>query len=86
MKEVRLYTIDNCPYCTELKESLKYLNIPYTDINVNLPEHEAEFEKLMEKTKSDDVPIAVVGKDILAPNVSFRSIKQLANIITDLRS
>lgn len=84
MNRVRLYTIKECPYCTELKLSLNEMDIPFVEIDVNLPQHEAEFKTLMTKTGSDDVPVVVIDKKILAPNHSFTSIKQLINMVSDL--
>jgi glutaredoxin len=77
---VRIYSIPECPYCTELKDILTKEGIEFQDINVNLPENEAEYNKLHEITKSDDVPIVKVGKQLLVPNVSFRSIREAADL------
>ena len=77
---VKVYSIPECPYCTELKDILTKEGIEFTDVNVNLPENEAEYNKLHEITKSDDVPIVKVGKQLLVPNVSFRSIREAADL------
>ena len=77
---VRVYTIPECSYCKELKEILKNEGIEFVDINVNLPEHEKEYNKLVELTKSNDVPIVKVEKQLLVPNVSFRSIREAADL------
>ena len=77
---IRIYSIPNCPYCTELKEILTKEGIEFVDVNVNLPENEAEYRKLNEVTKSDDVPIVKVGKQLLVPNISFKSIKEAADL------
>ena len=45
MPKVFIYTIDSCPYCTELKEILTKEGVEFTDINVNLPENEKEYDK-----------------------------------------
>ncbi len=74
----RVYSTPQCPYCTELKNLLIEEGIPFVDVNVNLPENEAEFKKLFEITKCDDVPMLKVGKQLLIPNVSFKSIKEAA--------
>lgn len=76
MEKIKLYSTPTCPYCTELKGLLTKEGIEFKDINVNLPENQAEFLKLHEITKSDDVPIIKVGKKLLVPNVSFKSIHE----------
>lgn len=77
---VRIYSIPECPYCSELKEMLTNEGIEFVDVNVNLPENEAEYNKLHKITNSDDVPIVKVGKQLLVPNVSFKSIKEAADL------
>lgn len=77
---VKIYSIPECPYCTELKDILTKEGVEFQDVNVNLPENEAEYNKLHEITKSDDVPIVKVGKQLLVPNVSFRSIREAADL------
>lgn len=76
MNKIRIYTVSNCPYCSELKEMLTKDNIEYTEVNVSLPENEAEFKKLFEFTKCDDVPIVKVNNHVLLPNTSFQSITE----------
>ena len=77
----RVYSVENCPYCKELKEMLTNDGVEFIDVDVNKPENEDEFNKLYEVTKCDDVPMVKVGNQILVPNVSFRSIKELFNLI-----
>ena len=43
--------------------------------------NEAEFKKLFSVTKCDDVPMVKIGKQIFIPNVSFRSINELVELI-----
>lgn len=76
MKKVRIYSTPTCPYCQELKELLTKDGIDFTDVNVNLPENGVEYLKLHNITKSDDVPIVKVGKQLLVPNISFKSIHE----------
>lgn len=73
---IKIYTIPNCPYCVDLKSKLTKEGIQFLEVNVNLPENEAEYNKIHEVTKSDDVPIIKVGKNLLVPNVSFKSIDE----------
>jgi glutaredoxin len=77
---VRVYSIPDCPYCTELKDIFKNEGVEFIDINVLLPENEREYDDLCKITKSDDVPIIKVGKQLLVPNVSFHSIRDAADI------
>jgi glutaredoxin len=77
---MKIYSIPECPYCNELKTILTQEGIEFIDINVSLPENDAEYQKLHEITKSDDVPIIRVGKNLLVPNVSFHSIREGADL------
>lgn len=69
-----------CKYCNELKERLKTDNIEYEEINIMLPENEAEYTKLCEITKSEQVPIVLVGKQLLVPEISFKTISEAAEL------
>jgi glutaredoxin 3 len=73
---VKIYSIPQCPYCTELKEKLTENNIEFVDVNVYLEENRGEYDMIVEKTNSDEVPIVRVGKQLLVPNVSFNSINE----------
>jgi glutaredoxin 3 len=73
---VKIYSIPQCPYCTELKEKLTEDNIEFTDVNVLLEENKKEYDEIMAKTQSDEVPIVRVGNQLLVPNVSFHSITE----------
>lgn len=77
---IKIYTIPNCPYCNELKSMLTNEGVEYQEIDVNLPENEEEWNKLHEVTKSDMVPIVLVERQILVPNVSFKTIRECADI------
>ena len=73
---VKVYSIPQCPYCAELNEKLTENNIEFVDVNVYLEENKEEYDKIVEKTKSDEVPIVRVGTQLLVPNVSFHSISE----------
>jgi glutaredoxin 3 len=76
MAKIIIYSIPNCPYCSELKELLINENIEFVDIDVSLPENDKEFERIHKITNSDEVPVISVGKQLLVPNVSFKSIQE----------
>jgi glutaredoxin len=77
---IKIYSIPDCPYCTELKNILTEEGIEFIDVDVNLEENEAEYNQIHEITKSDQVPIIKVGKQLLVPNVSFAKIQESANL------
>lgn len=79
-QKVKIYSIPSCPYCVELKEMLTKEGIEFEDINVELPENEKEYSQIHEVSKSDDVPLVRVGKQLLVPNISFRSIREAADL------
>ena len=76
MNKIIIYSIENCPYCDELKKLLINENIEFIDINVLLDENKAEYDKISKKTKTDVVPIIKVGKQLLVPNISFDTIQE----------
>lgn len=81
---VYLYTIKNCPYCQQLKENLTNLKIGFTEIDVDLQENQEIYNKLYQVTKSDMVPIIRVGKQLLVPEVSFKTINEASEIVKKL--
>jgi glutaredoxin len=84
MGKVRLYSMKGCPFCETMKTKFNESNIPYIEIDVEDPKNEKEVNKLMEMTKTDSVPIAIINKKILVPSVSFNTIEEGVNIIKKL--
>jgi glutaredoxin len=78
---VRIYSTPECPYCNELKEILREKDIKFVDVNVNADENENEFKKLYDVTKCDDVPMVKIDKQLFIPNISFKSISELVELI-----
>lgn len=68
--------MQNCPYCKELKDLLDGEALPYEEVDINAPENKEECDKIFEVSKCDSVPIIRVGNQILAPDISFYSIKE----------
>lgn len=73
---IKVFSFPACPYCAQLKGLLQDAGVNFTDINIELNENKAEFNKISEISKCDEVPIIVVGTQILIPDVSFRSIPE----------
>lgn len=77
---IKIYSIPECPYCTELKEILTKEGVEFTDINVNLPENLKEYQDIQKIAKSDDVPLVHVKNQLLVPNISFKTIREAADL------
>jgi len=77
---VKIYGFSACPYCKELKELLTKDGIQFIDVDIDLPENQEEFNKVMEIANADEVPIVRVGTQLLVPNVSFKSIVEAVEL------
>jgi glutaredoxin len=73
---ITVYSFPTCPYCNEMKSLLVSEGINFRDVNIDLPENDEEFNKIMEIANADEVPIIRVGKQLLVPNKSFHSIQE----------
>lgn len=73
---VRLYTMDGCPFCKEMEGYLKEENIKFTEVNIMKAQNKREYAKIQEVSGADSVPILLVGKNILVPDRSFKTIKE----------
>lgn len=79
--KINVYTIPDCPFCTKLKGLLSDANLAYDEFNIYDEEHEPTFEKFMEISGGDSVPMVTVGKNLLAPDINFSSIEQAVELI-----
>jgi glutaredoxin len=73
---VKLYGFDGCPYCQELRGLYDENGVNYTYVDVTLDENELECEKLFKITGEESVPVVLVKKTVLAPDKSFKNIKE----------
>jgi len=80
MNRIRLYGYDSCPYCQKLKKLFEKNDIEFTYVDVDLKENNAEFKKIMKIGKTDSVPVILVNKTILSPDISFKSIEEAFNL------
>jgi glutaredoxin len=73
---LKVYTMENCPYCKELKGLLDEEGLSYEEVDIHAEENKEESDTVFKITKVDSVPIVRVGNQLLAPEVSFFSIKE----------
>lgn len=74
-----IYGMKKCGYCVNLKTKLVQNNIQF--IYRDIDEYKEEFNKIIEKTKNDLVPVILVEKNILVPSISFNTIDEAVDII-----
>jgi len=79
-KLVLIYSMTECPHCTDLKEMVKAEGINFK--NVDVDEFEEEWEEIKEITKTEFVPTIFV-KDIetrvgkyICPDVHFQDLEE----------
>ena len=65
-----------CPFCDEMKKYLNEDGIEYVEIDIELPKYKPEFNKIVEMSKADSVPVLLVNSKILVPERSFKTIKE----------
>jgi len=75
-KNVRVFGIEGCSYCEEIKTKLSEGNIEYRYIDIDSPENEQETEEVFNVAQSERVPVIVVGGTILVPEKSFDTIDE----------
>lgn len=77
-----IYGMKKCGYCVNLKTKLVQNNIQF--IYRDIDEYKEEFNKIIEKTKNDLIPVILVEKNILVPSISFNTIDEAIDIIKNL--
>jgi glutaredoxin len=80
MSKITIYTMSDCPYCADLKEKLTNENIEFRNVDIDLPENQEEFNKIIEVSKAEEVPILRIDKQLFVPNVSFKSITEAVEL------
>jgi glutaredoxin len=84
MSKITIISAPYCSYCLELKERLDKLDLKFNDVDITLEENKVECERLFKFTNSDSIPIIIVGKNILIPNNSFKTIEEASLLIEKL--
>ena len=88
-KVVILFTMEGCPYCTQMKEELNKLNLEYIERDIN--EHEEEYDLFVEVTENDYVPAFMIIEQpegdakthLFAPERDFHEIEDGVKIIKE---
>ena len=88
-KQLVIFTMKGCPWCEDMKKSLKENEIDFLDRDIN--EHEEEYKLFVEITENDFVPAFMIIEDVedlsktklYAPERDFDGIEQGVEIIKE---
>ncbi len=74
--KIRLYGFESCPYCKELMGLYDKNELEYDYVDIDLDVYKKEVEQIMKLANSESVPIILVNKTLLSPEISFKSIDE----------
>ena len=78
---IKIYTMDSCPYCNELKELLINESIEFIEVDILDEKNKVEVDMVFKTANCESVPIAKVNNQLFAPDISFTSIEDAFKLI-----
>lgn len=84
MKKIKIFYNENCPYCEKLINSLNELKIDFEGINIETNIGYKKYLKLRNFTNNDGIPCAIVGNQVIIPDVSYKTIDEAITLIKSL--
>lgn len=85
MNRIYLFSMNGCSHCTDLKETLKSLNIPFIDYDIG--KYKDIWEQVVSQTKQNNVPAIFISVNngengpIYIPGRDFNSKDECVEII-----
>ena len=79
-KKIHVYSTEDCPYCTELKQMLDNHNLPYEVTDVD--KEEKEWEEMCKTLSIEFVPTVIIVDDVLdtakllTPDIHFDEVQE----------
>ena len=79
-KKIHVYSTEDCPYCTELKQMLDNHNLPYEVTDVD--NQEKEWEEMCKTLSIEFVPTVIIVDDkldtakLLTPDIHFDEVQE----------
>lgn len=90
-EEIYVLSLEDCPYCSVLKNSLLRLKIPFKDVNID--KNARLGDKIEIEYQTDGLyPVIMVGNDVLLPHTNlvpsdslriFQTIDEALQLIKD---
>ncbi len=78
---VRVFGMEGCSYCKEMKEILEKNNVDYQYIDIDSPDNQDEVFKVFNVAQSERIPVIVVNNTILVPEKSFDTLEEAYDTI-----
>ena len=69
-EEIYVLSLENCPYCSVLKNSLLRLKIPFQDVNIDKNARLGDKIEIEYQTEGL-YPVIMVGNDVLLPHTNL---------------
>jgi len=83
MKQVILYSMEGCPWCSMMKDALKQENIEYRERDIEV--YKKEYDKFVEATQNEYVPAfmlfetdgkSVTNVKLMAPERDYNEVHE----------
>jgi GrxC family glutaredoxin len=79
MSKVKIYTMDNCPYCDRAKALLNGRGIPFEEIKLADDDEEA-WEALIKRSGMQTVPQIFVGDELIGGYTDLAALDQTTEL------
>jgi glutaredoxin len=80
--KVKVFSMEGCPHCDNLKEQLKESNIDFIELDVD--KYDELYKKFSEKVDNDFLPAIMIGKTAflpVLPDRSFNTINEAVDLV-----
>lgn len=77
--KVKIFSMEGCPHCDNLKEQLKESKIDFIELDVD--KHDELYKKFSEKVDNEFLPAIMIGKTAFLPDRSFNTINEAVDLV-----
>lgn len=87
MKQIAVFTLNNCPLCFSLKNKLKESSIPFHDIEIT--KNRGLWDEVLSQTGLDALPTVYIQSDeegngvVYTPGRDFQDVDEIIEIIKE---
>lgn len=77
--KVKVFSMQGCPHCDNLKTQLNENNIDFVLLDVD--EHKELYDKFVNKVNNEYLPAILIGKTAFLPDRSFQTINEAVDLV-----